>query len=308
MSAIQEERFRRIFQALHAEHPNCLRDEWLSEPCRLVDGELAARPIVWSRRNGSWLRSELLWIGAAPGNAGGKGRGDLGAHGTRIPFGGDIAGGNLDALLASIGLDRNRTFLTASFNQLPATGGGEPSTSELAAPVGSYPNSYQVIRETVIAVGPRLIVLLGNVALRALFAAARLADCGPRMPALAMLHQQGLARGQWITWPEAMPPDQDFLITWRAAWPDAPLPALLWLTHPSAQNMSPFARVETLFHSRFIDARTALRTAVHALLGWAPPNQLKDPPHTGIYALPEWRSRVGPRHTELVRLWRSHGL
>ena len=75
----QEARFRRVFRRLHAGHPACLADEWLTEPCRDERGA-AMRPIAWSRRNGPWRRSELLWVGAAPGNAGGRGAGDLGAH------------------------------------------------------------------------------------------------------------------------------------------------------------------------------------------------------------------------------------
>jgi hypothetical protein len=73
-----EERFRAIFRKLHAEHPNCLHDEWLSTPCTLASGAPADRPIVWSRRNGPWQQSDVLFIGAAPGNAGGKGAGILG--------------------------------------------------------------------------------------------------------------------------------------------------------------------------------------------------------------------------------------
>src|SRR5262245_31682642 len=98
-----EQRFQAIFRKLHAHHPNCLRDEWVSTPCADAKGNPVPRPIVWSRRNGPWQRSAVLFIGAAPGNAGGKGAGIMGAHGTRIPFGGDIAGANLDVLLASIG-------------------------------------------------------------------------------------------------------------------------------------------------------------------------------------------------------------
>jgi uracil-DNA glycosylase len=112
-----------------------------------------------------------MFVGAAPGNAGGKGGGLLGAHGTRIPFGGDIAGANLDALLGSIGLDRNHTFLTAALNQLPAAGGGEPATAEIMAPVGAWRSSLHLLRATVLACGPVLIVALGNVAIRALVAA-----------------------------------------------------------------------------------------------------------------------------------------
>ncbi|HSL72054.1 MAG TPA: uracil-DNA glycosylase family protein [Longimicrobiales bacterium] len=303
MDAI-ETRFRDIFRTLHAEHPNCLRDEWLTTPCADAGGAPVPRSIIWSRRNGPWQQTDLLWIGAAPGNAGGKGSGQLGAHATRIPFGGDIAGGNLDVLLGSIGLDRNRTFITASYNQLPAAGGGEPTVAELAAPVGRYESSVHVVRDTIVAAGPRIIVALGNVALRVTIAAARV-DAGLRLPTLAQLTKLGLTRNVYRDWPEALPPDVEFLERWQQAWSGRDLPGILWLTHPSAQNMSPYARTDTLFHTRMLDARAALRAAVRAVLGWNPPRRRAEPPSTGIYALPEWRNLIGPRHFELDRMWLS---
>ena len=105
------------------------------------------------------------------GNAGGRGKGALGAHGTRIPFGGDIAGANLDVLLGSAGLNRNQTFIAASLNHLPERGGGEPTLAELFSPEGAYPDSIAIIRDTLIAAGPRLVVALGNVAARVVAAA-----------------------------------------------------------------------------------------------------------------------------------------
>lgn len=305
----QEERFRRIYRRLHAGHPSCIRDEWLSEPCRLADGQPAVRPVVWSRRNGPWRRVDTLWVGAAPGNAGGKGDSALGAHGTRIPFGGDVAGANLDALFGSIGLTRNDAFLTAVLNQLPAKGGGEPAAAEVAAPAGDYPSSLHALRDTILAAGPRLVVALGNVAARAAVTAAQIEDERPR----AMLSQQrlvrvGLRRGHAAAWPDAFPPAATFLREWTEAWGDAPLPHLLWLTHPSAQNMSPFAGEETGFHRRMLETRDALRCAVHDVLGWEPPARRPVPPADGIYALPEWRELVGPRHQRLDRLWREKGV
>ena len=163
MSEIQ---FREIFRKVHARHPRCLNDEWLSEPCRLANGKLSQRPIIWSRRNGPWRHSDILWVGAAPGNAGGKGSGQMGAHGTRIPFGGDVAGANLEVLFGSIGITRNDTFITAALNQLPAAGGGEPTFAELSEPVGDYASSLHLLRDNIAAVQPKLIVALGNVALR----------------------------------------------------------------------------------------------------------------------------------------------
>lgn len=285
MSEIQ---FREIFRKVHAAHPNCLRDEWLSEPCRLANGRAVDRPIVWSRRNGPWTHSDLLWVGAAPGNAGGKGAGVLGAHGTRIPFGGDVAGANLEVLFGSIGITRNDTFIIAALNQLPLAGGGEPTLAEIAAPVGDYESSLHLLHDTMAAVQPKLIVALGNVGLRCTIASTQLDDGGALLPSLAKLQKAGFARGQVGSWPG--------------------LPPILWLTHPSAQNMSPYARKETLFHTRMLDARAALQRAVRAVLGWEPPRTRAPHPDAGIYALPEWQELVEPRHAALDELWREKGV
>src|SRR5690606_8992044 len=75
----QEQRFRDIFHAAHHDHAGCAADEWLMEPCRDADGRPGDRPLVWSRRNGPWRRVPLLFVGAAPGNAGGLGSSELGA-------------------------------------------------------------------------------------------------------------------------------------------------------------------------------------------------------------------------------------
>lgn len=299
-----EKRFRDIFRWAHARHPQCLRDEWLSEPCRDPRGRAVARPLVWSRRNGPWHAVEILWVGAAPGNAGGRGSGMLGAHATRIPFGGDVAGANLDVLLGSIGLTRNDTFITAALNQLPQSGGGEPTFMELSEPVGDFPSSLHLLRATLLAARAKLIVALGNVGLRALIAAARLASAGLALPSQARLEKAGLARGRAVEWPAAIPADADFAREWEGA----DLPHILWLTHPSAQNMSPYAGKHTLFHARMVDTRAALRQAVRATLGWRLPKERQPYPQTGIYGLKEWRELIGPRHEQLDRLWRAKGV
>jgi uracil-DNA glycosylase len=302
-------RFRRTFRRAHAGHPSCLRDEWLTRPCADAAGRPTDRPIVWSRRNGPWQRHEVIFVGAAPGNAGGKGGGRLGAHGTRIPFGGDVAGANLDVLLGSVGLDRNHTFLTAALNQLPATGGGEPAAAEILAPVGDYPDGLCLLRDTVIACGPRLVVTLGNVALRTLAAALLLPDdASPRrIPSLLRLQRAGLARNRLASWPATLPLAASFRRRWHAAWREPPRFGVLLLTHPSAQNMSPYARTGTLFHARMLEARHALRQAV-STLGWQLPDSRPQPPANGIYALPEWRELIAPRHQLLDQLWRQKGV
>ncbi|MDX1673918.1 MAG: hypothetical protein R3314_03855, partial [Longimicrobiales bacterium] len=273
-------------------------------------GEPVDRPLVWSRRNGPWRRHETLWVGAAPGNAGGMGSGDMGAHGTRIPFGGDIAGANLDVFLSAMGLDRNRTYIVAALNRLPDRGGGEPRVAELREPVGDIPSSVHLLRQTLLGTAPELVVALGNIGLRTTVAAARLED-KPRLtlPGLKRLEAAGLERGVVVAWPEAFPPDEAFRTAWSAVRPNAPLPRLLWLLHPSAQNMSPHAGTDTVFHTRMLQTLEAVRAAGEALFGSVPdPGARPRPPAAGIYALPEWREAIGPRHRELDALWREKGV
>ena len=260
----------------------------------------------------------VLWVGAAPGNAGGLGSSDLGAHGTRIPFGGDIAGGNLDVLLGSIGLTRNDTFIVASFNQLPAKGGGEPTAAELAAPVGAYPDSVALLRDTIIATGPTLIIALGNVALRTTASAltrpcnapvgAPRAVASPKLPSLKRLLDAGLTRDAVHDWPLALPIDDGFRAVWRDAWDEEPQLRVLQVLHPSAQNMSPFAGTSTLFHTRMLDTRNAIVAAARDVLGISPPAPRPAMPDDGIYALPEWRGRIGERQRRYDELWREHGV
>lgn len=300
---------RSIFRRAHAGHASCLRDEWLARACPAPHW-----PLVWSRRNGPWRPVDVLFVGAAPGNAGGKGGGDMGAHATRIPFGGDIAGANLDVLLAAAGLTRDDVFMVASLNRLPDAGGGEPTARELAQPVGDYPTSVHLLRDTILAAHPRLLVALGNIGLRSTFAAARI-DAHPAgaklpLPSLDALKKGGLERGRVAPWPTAFPPDEGF----TSAWGPSDLPHVLWLTHPSAQNMSPYARVETVFHTRMTEARDALRAAVDDVLDRSPPATRADVPLDGegradsIYELPEWREAIGPRHRALDNLWRTKGV
>lgn len=302
-----EARYRQIFRRAHARHPGCLADEWLGEPCARADGTPVDRPLVWSRRNGPWRRHDTLWVGAAPGNAGGRGGGDMGAHGTRIPFGGDIAGANLDVLLSAMGLDRNRTFIVAALNRLPERGGGEPRVAELRESVGEFPSSLHLLRDTLLATAPRLVVALGNIGLRSTVAAARLEEKSRlTLPGLKRLEAAGLTRGEVVAWPEGFEPDAAFRALWARVRSDALPPRILWLLHPSAQNMSPHAGVDTVFHTRMRDTLVAVREAGTALFGSVPPaGERPTPPGDGVYALPEWRNAIGSRHGELDALWRE---
>jgi hypothetical protein len=83
---------------------------------------------------------------------------------------------------------------------------------------------------------------------------------------------------------------------------------VLWLLHPSAQNMSPHAGVDTVFHERMLDTLRALVRGMREVVGRTPPPFRPKPPTEGIYALPEWRESVGPRHAELDGLWREKGV
>jgi len=271
----------------------------------MVAGATAERPIVWSRRNGPWHRVDVLWVGAAPGNAGGMGGGDLGAHGTRIPFGGDIAGANFEVMLGSVGLTRNDTFIVAALNQLPARGGGEPSLQEIRAATGEYADSIAVLRETIVATGARLIVALGNVAARVIASAwLEPADSG-RLTGPTRIGRSNWKRQRTAPLTSLGPPSDRLLEDWRAAWDSEPDPRALWLTHPSAQNMSPHAGVDTLFHARMIEALVVLRSAVRGVLGRKLPDTRPPLPRTGIYALPEWRDRIAARAAMLDGLWRE---
>jgi uracil-DNA glycosylase len=302
----EADRFRRIFRRVHSGHPSCLRDEWLKQPCRDGAGVPVERPIVWSRRNGAWRQVDVLFVGAAPGNAGGRGSGSRGAHATRIPFGGDVAGANLDVLLDTMGLDRNHTFIVAALNQLPAAGGGEPTLAELVSPVGDYATSVHLLRDTLLAAAPRLVVALGNVAARVTIAAGTAApSTPPRVPSLPRLQRAGIVRNIRAAWPAAFAPDAEFRRAWAERRPGSPLPSLLLCWHPSAQNMSPFAGEDTLFFQRMRETRDALRAAT---ADRDRERGTRADRSDGVYALADWRELIAPYHERLAALWRERGL
>jgi uracil-DNA glycosylase len=231
----------------------------------------------------------------------------MGAHGTRIPFGGDIAGANLEVMLGSVGLTRNDTFVVAALNELPATGGGEPSSAEILAPAGDYPDSVALLRDTILATAPKLIVALGNVAARVV-ASAWLERVPGRLTGPAALRRAGWSRGIAIPLTALGPPAAQLASEWRDAGRPDPGPAALWLTHPSAQNMSPHAGVDTLFHARMAEALATLGETVRERLDRTLPRERPELPRNGIYALPEWTDRIASRTDALDRLWREKGL
>ena len=181
--------------------------------------------------------------------------------------------------------------------------------AELRQPVGELPSSLHLLRETLLATAPRVVVALGNVALRSTIAATRL-DSKPTLtlPGLKRLEGAGLERGRAVPWPGSFAPDAVFEEAWSSVRAGAPLPHVLWLLHPSAQNMSPHAGVDTVFHERMLETSRALQRAMREVLGRETPDPRPAAPSGGIYALPEWRESVGPRHDELDRLWREKGV
>ncbi|MGD8279074.1 MAG: hypothetical protein PVH00_13645, partial [Gemmatimonadota bacterium] len=237
------------------------------------------------------------------------GRGNLGAHGTRIPFGGDVAGANLEVLLGSLGMDRNETFIVAALNRLPDRGGGEPTAREIREPAGGYPDSISLLRDTLVACGPALVVALGNVAARAVAAAWLRPPGDPGLPSLAALGRAGWHRHARIGGLDRLgPPSPALRTAWAGAWDEDASPDAVWLTHPSAQNMSPFAGEDTAFHRRMLEARDALRGAARAVLGIRPPGRRPPISADGIYALPEWRGAILPRLSTMDGLWRRRGV
>jgi len=110
---------------------------------------------VLSKLNGP-VSARVLFIGEAPGRKG--------ADRTRVPFSGDQSGKNFDRFIASIGLTRDRIFITSAALCNPRTVSGanrKPSQSEIA-------NCSGFLRRTIEIVDPRVIVTLGSVALEAI--------------------------------------------------------------------------------------------------------------------------------------------
>jgi hypothetical protein len=158
--------------------------------------------------------------------------------------------------------------------------------------------------------------------MRATLAAAALDENAPlrRLPSLARVQAAGIHRGVPTEWPEAHTPSDAFMAKWARYWPGGALPRLLLCWHPSAQNMSPFASAETVFHGRMIETRNALRSACAALdprLAWAGhraadhssiSSPSAGPVRDGVYALPEWTGLIAPYHDRLITLWHERGI
>lgn len=121
--------------------------------------EMCERTAVFSELNGP-LAARIMFIGEAPGRKG--------ADRTRVPFSGDQSGANFDRYLASIGLSRDRIFITSAALCNPRTPSGanrKPSRKELA-------NCSTFLTRALAIVSPDIVVTLGSVALEAIKAIA----------------------------------------------------------------------------------------------------------------------------------------
>ncbi len=115
---------------------------------------MEGRTRVLSPANGS-LKPLALFIGEAPGR--------LGADHSAIPFHGDVAGNNFEALLAEAGIDRNRVFVTNAVLCNPRDENGNNST-----PVQSeIKNCSNHLISQIDLLSPSVVVTLGAKALAA---------------------------------------------------------------------------------------------------------------------------------------------
>lgn len=132
------------FAALAAEAAGCTRCPAMCE-----------RSAVLSELNGS-IEASVLFIGEAPGHKG--------ADRTRIPFSGDQSGRNFSRYLDSIGLARDKIFITNAVlcNPRNARGGNRrPRGSEIA-------NCSNFLKRQIDLIDAKVLVTLGVVALEAL--------------------------------------------------------------------------------------------------------------------------------------------
>ncbi len=122
--------------------------------CRLCPA-MCGRTAVLSERNGR-PGALVMFVGEAPGRQGGDR--------TRVPFSGDQSGRNFSRYIDSIGLRRERLFITNAALCNPRTGTGanrKPSRLEVE-------NCSRFLRRQLEVIDPPVIVTLGAVSLAAL--------------------------------------------------------------------------------------------------------------------------------------------
>ena len=122
--------------------------------CRMCPA-MCERTAVLSEHNGA-PDARVMFIGEAPGRQGGDR--------TRVPFSGDASGRNFQRYLDSIGLRRERLFITnaALCNPRTPTGANRRPTSREVA------NCAVFLRRQLELIDPLVVVTLGAVSLAAL--------------------------------------------------------------------------------------------------------------------------------------------
>lgn len=131
------------FEDLVAEVSSC-------RTCARMDG--CVRVLSWANGN---IKAPLMFIGEAPGR--------FGADRTAIPFHGDKAGDNFEALLETAGISRKDIFVTNAVLCNPRDERGNnapPNRSEITNCAGH-------LRQQIELVNPSLVMTLGTVALEA---------------------------------------------------------------------------------------------------------------------------------------------
>ncbi len=122
--------------------------------CRRCEA-MCDKQAVLSPLNGS-LDPKVFFVAEAPGRQG--------ADRTRRPFSGDKSGENFQKLLDSVGLARERIFITNTVLCSPRSSTGanrKPSKKEIK-------NCAEFLAATIQVIAPRIVVTLGSVALEAL--------------------------------------------------------------------------------------------------------------------------------------------
>ena len=136
----------------HAEFAALVAEAGACRKCPAMCGRTA----VLSEHNGDPARARVMFIGEAPGRQGGDR--------TRVPFSGDQSGRNFSRYLYSIGLTRERIFITNSALCNPRSASGanrKPTTTEVT-------NCSPFLARQLEIVDPLVVVTLGAVALAAL--------------------------------------------------------------------------------------------------------------------------------------------
>lgn len=131
------------FENLVAEVGSC-------RTCERMDG--CVRVLSWANGN---IKAPMMFIGEAPGR--------LGADRTAIPFHGDKAGDNFEALLETAGISRKDIFVTNAVLCNPRDERGNnspPNRTEIA-------NCVEHLKQQIEIVNPSLVMTLGTVALEA---------------------------------------------------------------------------------------------------------------------------------------------